>query len=610
MKDDATMSITQFVSSPRICLAVLAVLCVSVPAVARPQEQEKPQSDPDAVKVGADGRVELHVFEMPIGAVLRMLSMQTRRNIVATPAVQGAVTADLYRVTFEEALQAVLTAIDCGYRERGGFIYIHTLDELAAMSSAPARATKHRVFPLNYITAADAGLAIGPLLSEQGSVTASTAALTGIASNPLKAGGNTLAGSDYIIVYDEPDRFAAIADVLRQIDVKPRQVLVEATILRVRLSEQNALGVDFTLLGGIDFRAVGATAAGVRDLNLGTLPSTRFDDFASTLGTNFNQNVPAGGMTVGIITNQAAVFIRALEEIADTSVIANPKILALNKQVGNVIVGRRDGYLTTTVTETQAIQEVQFLETGTQLTFRPFIGSDGFVRMELHPEDSVGGLTAANLPFEQTTEVTTNVIVRDGHTILIGGLFREVDRAARSQIPFLGDLPLIGNLFRSRNDELEREEVIILLTVHIIKHDDAYTQAGGRQLEDVERVRVGLRRGLGWTGRERLAQAHYRRALEHFATGDSGRALWDVRLSLHNNPQFLPAINLREEILHQREWDDEGSITRDFVARLIDEEASPGVEAPRFGRPAPPFVSPKHMRGPSGFESVEEGSGP
>src|SRR5262249_51088219 len=160
-----------------------------------------------------------------------------------------------------------------------------------------------------------------------------------------------------------------------------------------------------------------------------------------------------------------------------------------------------------------AIQNVQFLDTGTQLRFRPFIGGDGYVRMEVHPEDSTGGLTAANLPFEQTTEVTTNIIVRDGHTILIGGLFREVTSASKDQIPIAGNLPVAGALFRNTHDNTQREEVIILLTVKIVKDAECTPEAGERLMEDVERYRVGMRQGLRWWGRERLAQAHYHCAL-------------------------------------------------------------------------------------------------
>src|SRR5205807_1086567 len=99
---------------------------------------------------------------------------------------------------------------------------------------------------------------------------------------------------------------------------------------------------------------------------------------------------------------------------------------------------RKDGYLTSTVTQTSTVQTVDFLDTGTRLIFRPYIGDDGYIRMEIHPEDSSGGLNDANLPFKVTTEVTSNVMVKDGRTIVIGGLFRESSDIARAQVPFLG----------------------------------------------------------------------------------------------------------------------------------------------------------------------------
>ena len=96
------------------------------------------------------------------------------------------------------------------------------------------------------------------------------------------------------------------------------------------------------------------------------------------------------------------------------------------------------------------MQTVEFLDTGTRLIFRPYIGEDGYIRMELHPEDSGGSSTPTNLPFKITTEMTSNIMVKDGHTIVIGGLFRESTTRARSQMPFLGNLPVAGALFRNQ----------------------------------------------------------------------------------------------------------------------------------------------------------------
>ena len=565
------------------------------------ERDEQGQVEPAGIKVSPTGTVDLHVTDQPLATVLRLLSVQGQRNIITTPAVQGRVTADLYEVTFDEALEAILVANQCGYLTRGSFIYVYTNEELAGLAEArypPAT----RVFRLYYINAAEAATAVEPLLSETGSVNASPTAEQGISPDASSAGGDMLAAHDYLVIHDYPDRLAEVERVLAEIDVRPQQVLVEATILRASLSDENSLGVDFTLLGGVDLEVLGSTSTGITGVTTGELPTSRFEEFNSTLQTDFTSGWPAGGVTFGVVKDHVGIFVRALEQVTDTVLLANPKILCLNKQKGQIHIGRRDGYITTTVTETQAIQTVEFLETGTQLIFRPFIGKDGDVRMELHPEDSIGGLTPANLPHETTTELTTNVQCRDGQTILIGGLFREVITDGRSQVPLLGDIPVVGQAFRSNRDDMQTEEVIILLTVHIVKDDEAYAEASVQQLEDFERVRVGLRRGLMWHGRERLAQAHYRRALEHFAEGDLDRALWDLRMSLHNLPRMLPAIKLREEILRQRDWEDEGSVTREFVAQLIMHEAGVEEGRRRFGRPPLVPAIPDDARGPTGFD--------
>ena len=223
--------------------------------------------------------------------------------------------------------------------------------------------------------------------------------------------------------------------------------------------------------------------------------------------------------------------------MTDTVVLANPKVLALNKQTGEVIVGRKDGYLTTTVTQSSTVQTVDFLETGTRLVFRPYIGDDGYIRMEIHPEDSSGGLNDANLPFKITTEVTSNIMVRDGHTIVIGGLFREDSATTRGQVPFLGNIPLAGNLFRRQRDRTTRQEVIILLTPHIVKDEAAYTTASEAELKDAEKLRVGLRQGMMPFGRERLAEWNYEKARAEMAksTPDRQKALW--HLNWRHEPQ-------------------------------------------------------------------------
>jgi len=568
----------------------------------RAGSQETAPTTQPQVRVSPRGVVEMHVADADLASVLKVLSIQGQRNIIASKAVSGKVTANLYGVTLSEALDAILGANGCGWTQSGNFIYVYTNEELAEMH-ASRNPPETRVFRLKYITSDDASKMIQPVLSREGKVVLSPKAAAGVASGGgSETGGNAFAADDCLVVYDRPERLEAVARLLAELDVRPKQVLIEATIVRAQLNEDNALGIDFNIVGGVDFEMLSSTSTGVTDLTTGPLPAPQLNNTSMTFRQDVTQAVPPGGFTFGIIKDSVAVFLRALEEVTDTAVMANPKVLALNKQRGEVIVGRRDGYLTTTITETTATQTVQFLETGTQLIFRPYIGDDGYVRMEIHPKDSTGGLTASNLPFEQTTEVTTNILVRDGHTILIGGLFREVTQSARSQTPYLGNLPVAGALFRTTRDSTQREEVIILLTVHIVKDDERLAQAGRQAADDVERYRVGMRRGLQVFGRERLAQAHYRWAMEHLSRGRTSQALWDARLAAYLNPKFLAAIKLVEDLTDRRVWDDDASSMRDFVALQIQQEQ--GEVQPRYGRPDPRTLPPAPgLRGPTGFES-------
>ena len=277
------------------------------------------------------------------------------------------------------------------------------------------------------------------------------------------------------------------------------------------------------------------------------------------------------------------MFVQALEQVTDTVVLANPKVMVLNKQRGEVMVGRRDGYRTTITTETTTIQNVEFLETGTKLVFRPFIGSDGYVRLEVHPEDSTGGLTESGLPFEETAEVTTNIVVKDGTTVVIGGLFRDNSRIKRGQVPLLGEIPGLGTMFRRSQDETIKQEVIILLTPHVVDDVAEQDKVGRELLADTERMRVGMRQGLQWFGRERLRRRGTGRRRGTCGPGTQPRALLDANLALSLQPTFLDAIRLREQVLQKELAEPAGSAIKDLVLRrmLPSEAAKDSLQSQR-----------------------------
>lgn len=559
----------------------------------------EPDLSEDAVRVGPTGLISLRVRGVDIGTVLEVLSYQARTNIVASAGVKGAITANLYDVTLNEALEAILTPNQFAYRRVRNTIFVGTREEIR--EDAPKLET--RVFRLRHLSKAEAMsvytsvIGAAPTPSDAGPGASGSAAPSpfaplalgnsGSGRGPSAADDESPTHQEFLIVTDTPERIEALAALLKELDVRPRQVLIEATILRATLNEDNEFGIDFTVLGGIDFQTVGSVSDASANLQTGPLPASRLEQTTLNVNTNLIQTPPTGGFSFGIIHNSVGAFVRALEEVTDVTVVANPKLVALNRQTAEVIVGRRDGYLTTTVTQTAAIQTVNFLETGTQIRVRPIIADDGSVRLDVHPKDSNGGLTAANLPFEETTEAHANILVNDGHTVLIGGLFRERTVTSRSQVPGLGNIPLAGALVQNRDDATVREEVIILLTVRVLQDSAEDEGAFDGLIDDVERARVGTREGVMGIGRERLAQAYFQEALRLTQAGEPERALLNVRMALHNQPRHMAALKLRDELENRRAWDDDGSRTRTFLLDLLRERKGGDArgEPPVFDRP-------------------------
>jgi type IV pilus assembly protein PilQ len=577
-------------------------------------------SSASSIQPNSDGTFSLTITrDADILDTLRLIGFQEQKSILPSREVQGTLPAlDLYNVTAHEALDAILKTNGFAWREDGTFIYVYSAKEVADLDRAN-RTTATEVFHTYYTPAANAVVMIKPVLSTDGQVAISQPAVSGIDSGTKDVGGNSSATEDTLVVTDYPENLERVRKILKEIDRRPQQILLEATILSASLNENNSLGVNFTAMGGVDFSTLtgGPVAAGtalggsvndalsgniLNDKNVG--PITDKGYVAGRVGGN--------GLQLGIVKNNIAAFISALEGITDTTILANPKILALNKQKGEVIVGREDGYLTTTVTESASVQSVQFLDTGTRLIFRPYIGDDGYIRMEIHPEDSSGGLSSANLPYKVTTETTSNIMVKDGHTIVIAGLFRESNNTVRSQVPFLGNLPVAGYLFRSQTDTTIRQEIIILLTPHIVKDDNAYSDESLQSMKDAEQLRVGTRRGMMPFGRERLADSDYEQAVKEMRRDqpDRQKAIWYLDSAINLNPKFLEAMQMREQLTGEVLSAADNSSIRSFVTHaILADNYSPAAPSPRGPSevpidPLPPRPSTSAPAAPAVLPSI------
>ncbi|HEX5011502.1 MAG TPA: hypothetical protein VFY71_13990 [Planctomycetota bacterium] len=468
--------------APRLVLAALlaAPLAAQVtpPAAAAPQDapQDAPQAPAPAgpgdggpaaptrpqpapgspFSWGDAGHLEFHARGLPVADVFAELRRLVRRNIIVAPEVNASFTGDLYDVSVDEIVDAICRSTGLVARPQPAYIYIE-----------PDKA-ETRVYALKNSRADDVMPLIRPLLSPTGQVSGTPASKQGIASSQETSGGDDYAAAELVIVRDFATRLAEVDKVIASLDEQPQQVLIEATIMAVTLTDDMQMGVNLQAIGGVDFNAGGVSSPDGQSLAFAGFPGSAISDGFGIADTNVADGISEGGLNVGLLSDNIAVFVKALQTQTDATVLANPRVVTMNKQRGEVLLGRRDGFLTTTVTQTSTTQSVDYLETGTRLIFRPYISGPELVRLEIHPENSNGGVNSDGLPFKETAEVTTNIMVRNGQTVVIGGLFREKDASTETKVPLLGDIPLVGALFRSTEDNKVREEIIIILTPHIL----------------------------------------------------------------------------------------------------------------------------------------------
>lgn len=546
-------------------------------------------NDAQDVVVDDFGTVDISVQDTDLAQVLQMLSLQSRKNIITSKRVSARVTANLYDVTFKEALDAILHVNGYGYIEQGNFIYVYTLEEIAELEKA-ARKTESRRYALEYLSAADAAEFVKPLLSDKGKLSFLGEVEKGFKPDDTTAGEDSWAYAAMLVVNDFPENVESISKLLSELDTPPQQVVVEATVVSTVVNEDNAFGVDFSVIANSNFTDYFNPLAAVNDLIRGnntpdTTPKTpeqgfvpgnnRADAVTSTVGNTAGP----GGLKVGVIQGDVAVFLRVLDEVTDSTVLARPRVMALNRQRAQVLVGDRIAYLSTTQTETSTTQAVQFLDTGIRLIFRPFISSDGSIRMELYPSVSEARLrsstgvrgTGQEIPDERTSEITTNVRMRDGQTLVLGGLFQEDTTISRSQVPWLGDIPIVGAAFSGQTDKITRREIMFLITPTIVH--DHLVDAWSKQAEEfVDAVRVGSRAGLLPFSRELMTGNQNHDAYAAFQAGDYETAMFHINNSLRINPNQPEMQKLRNEISNQSS----DLPTRSLMEQILETELARG----------------------------------
>jgi len=371
--------------------------------------------------ISQEKKISLNLLNAPLNTVIYALGKEAGLNIVASDKIKGKVTIAVNDVSAYDALVAVLNASGFGYKRDGNILQIIVPESKALSKGEPLYTKKGFVtkgFMINNLAPADVEETIKKM----------EFANTRILSSK---------GSNLLVIEAPENIISEIETVIKKLDDSPKQVLVESQIIEITVGNSAAPDVL-----GTQAKYVGST----------------YDFQTEGLANPATAGTP--GFYAHVIRGNAEAYVETLENKEGFNLLAHPKVVAISGKPANIISGSKLGYRTTITTQTGTIQNVDFLEVGTKLSFVPYVNDDGTIRMDIHPEVSEGSITTDGLPQKQTTEATTTVIVRDGETIVIGGLIKDKTREIEKGVPIIMNIPIIGNLFKRKELTWEKKEII------------------------------------------------------------------------------------------------------------------------------------------------------
>jgi type IV pilus assembly protein PilQ len=431
----------------------------------------------------------LEFREVDIKDILRQLAKQYDLNIVFSESVKGLVTVQLNNVSIDQALDSIITVNGFAYTKKENVYKVTTMEE------AEKEGKQTKLFKLNNADAAKLKDTLSKVLSSSGSIEADSR-------------------SNAIVVTDSLSVVNKIEGMIPALDEITPQVLIEAKLIETTLTNTEKLGIDWSTT----LQATGAArpitfpfspkgkAGWVNDLSMPSGPEsadipTSSYAFPYTVASNF---------TLGTLdfTGLKAVmdFLRTR---ANTKLVAAPRIMTVNNQKATINVGQVVPIATYERNPTSGIYEVTGWEQqniGINLEVTPQISPDGHIKLQLKPEvsNTVGTIapdTVNQRPIVSTRKAETEVQIKDGQTVVIGGLVKTSESKTTKKVPFLGDIPFLGKLFtRNESGSLtepeEKTDLLIFVTAHIIKDGDGSTIAAENNIISRERPFKLQPRGL------------------------------------------------------------------------------------------------------------------
>ena len=443
----------------------------------KPQEKAR-------TSVFSSPKISLNFQNIEVRSVLQVIADFTKLNVVASDSVTGAMTLRLKDVPWEQALDIILQAKGLAQRRSGNVIWIAPKDEIANKEKLEFEAlsalqgmepVRTQSFPMNYAKASDiaqqlntssaVGNGAGRILSLRGSAFAE-------------------ARTNQLFVTDIPNRLDQVQQLIKKLDVPVRQILIEARIVEASDTFGRSLGVK---LGGADLQSArggvgGTPIAGRGDIRVGI--GSNYGNAVATTGLGGTTDLTAGFVNLPAVgqngygaasfaltlfsaaTNQLmGLELSALEADGKGKVVSSPRVITADQVKALIEQGTELPYQIAT---SSGATSIAFRKANLKLEVTPQITPEGSVILDLDvTKDSVGQSTAAGFAIN-TKHIKTQVLVENGGTVVIGGIYEVSETNSETKVPFLGDIPIIGNLFKSRSKSSNKQELLVFITPKVV----------------------------------------------------------------------------------------------------------------------------------------------
>ena len=390
-----------------------------------------------ASKFGKPKLISISVKQSDISGLYEMLSRQNNINILLANDIEGEVSINLYDISVKDAIYAIASAAGLAVERMGNGYLISRQGDVG--KTIAGGLTELRTYKIQYSDSIQVSEILKNHLSQYGKI-------------------DILEGRNVLVIEDLPGFLDHLEKLIHQLDQAPAQILIEAKILSITLSDEQAYGIAWNYRfsandgkGNVGWNALGGQAL----------------DLAVAAGAG------PPGMIFNYFSDSIQAQINLLSKKNRVRTLSSPSLLALEHQEAEVVIGDRIGYSVTTTINNVSTESVQFLESGVILRVKHHIDHLGRIMMEIHPEVSRGIINEdTGIPNQQTTEVTTHLLVEDGNTIFIGGLINTAVNNNHRGVPFLEDIPYLGYLFSTENPSASNTETVVMITPHIIRPEN------------------------------------------------------------------------------------------------------------------------------------------